>query len=206
MDAAFRRSGFDESRSLGRPVAADGSPLPWFTYPAIEYLAQLDLDGARVFEYGSGNSSLFWARRGALVWSVEHDSAWYEEMSRHDASLQQLVLAESRDEYADALRSTPGNMDVVVIDGVFRMACAKVVTEVWGGHGLIILDNSDWYSDVRAFLIGEGLTCIDFSGFGPMNRYAWSTSILFQNSSFIQERLRAPHPLSGIDVAKGPTW
>src|SRR3954471_19133862 len=27
-------------------------PIPWYTYPAVEYLKQLDFSRARVFEYG----------------------------------------------------------------------------------------------------------------------------------------------------------
>ena len=45
-----------------RPVDADGRPLPWYTYPAIEYLEQLDFRDRTVFEFGSGASTLFWVR------------------------------------------------------------------------------------------------------------------------------------------------
>lgn len=44
-------------------VDKDGNSIPWFTYPAIEYLSHLDLSGCSVFEYGSGFSTLFWLQR-----------------------------------------------------------------------------------------------------------------------------------------------
>ena len=48
--------------------------LPWFTYPAIEALSNWDLSDKRVFEYGSGFSTLFWASRAKEVVSVEHSN------------------------------------------------------------------------------------------------------------------------------------
>ena len=46
-------------------------PIPWYTYPAIEYIKQLDFSDKTVFEYGSGNSTLFWAQRCKKLVSVE---------------------------------------------------------------------------------------------------------------------------------------
>jgi hypothetical protein len=57
--------------------------LPWLTFDAIDYLDRMNLKGARVFEYGSGCSTLYWQRRGADFVSIEHDPAWYEKMRSH---------------------------------------------------------------------------------------------------------------------------
>lgn len=40
-------------------VDRDGNPLPWYTYPAIEYLSQFDYGEKTIFEFGCGYSSLF---------------------------------------------------------------------------------------------------------------------------------------------------
>ncbi|HUP59025.1 MAG TPA: hypothetical protein VNA69_01250 [Thermoanaerobaculia bacterium] len=53
--------------------------IPWVVYPALDALERRDLAGAKVFEYGSGGSTLYWVRRGAAqIVSVEHDPAWYD--------------------------------------------------------------------------------------------------------------------------------
>ena len=39
-------------------VNENNEPIPWFTYPSIQYLDQLDLSEKTIFEWGSGNSSL----------------------------------------------------------------------------------------------------------------------------------------------------
>ena len=51
-------------------------PVPWITYPAFRQLERIVKPGARVFEYGCGGSSLWWASHAAEVVSVEHDSGW----------------------------------------------------------------------------------------------------------------------------------
>jgi hypothetical protein len=54
--------------------------LPWLVFAAIDFLEDLDLKGKKVFEYGSGGSTLFWLRKGANCVSLEHDRSWYEKM------------------------------------------------------------------------------------------------------------------------------
>jgi hypothetical protein len=51
--------------------------LPWLVFLAIDRLATIELEGRRVFEYGSGGSTLFWQARGALAVSIEHDPVWF---------------------------------------------------------------------------------------------------------------------------------
>jgi len=62
-------------------IDKNGNPIPWFTYPAIEYLNNLDLSDLKVFEYGSGFSTLYWSKRCKYVVSVEHDEEWFNLIS-----------------------------------------------------------------------------------------------------------------------------
>ena len=50
--------------------------VPWYTRDAFRFISRLDLHGKRVLEYGSGSSTLWYARRGALVTTVEDDPDW----------------------------------------------------------------------------------------------------------------------------------
>jgi hypothetical protein len=58
----------------------DTSPLkrgyPWINLPAIKILKNILRPDARVFEYGSGGSTVFFAKRVMNVISVEHDLLW----------------------------------------------------------------------------------------------------------------------------------
>jgi len=201
-----RAHGHARSVEAGLPVAADGSALPWYTYPAIEYCNQIDALGLNVFEYGTGNSSLYWAHKGAQVWCVEHDPAWHETMQAKSAHLRGLALRIDRNAYAAAIEEVGESFDIVIIDGVWRNECAVAAVARLRESGFIILDNSDWYTDVALFLRSKGFFQIDFSGFGPINAYCWTTSFMLPFRSSLSDRFRQPHPVGGIEVFKGESW
>jgi len=50
---------------------------PWIPYVAIEYLTTILQPDWRVFEWGAGGSTIYWALRCAQVTSIEHDPGWY---------------------------------------------------------------------------------------------------------------------------------
>ncbi|MDD5218185.1 MAG: hypothetical protein PHN49_00610 [Candidatus Omnitrophica bacterium] len=54
---------------------------PWLTYAAIEFLEQVLTSEMRLFEYGAGGSTLFYAGKVREVFSVEHDRRWYEKVA-----------------------------------------------------------------------------------------------------------------------------
>ena len=70
------REEFAIERSIDEKVCLDknDNPIPWYTYPAIEYLSQFDYTDKQIFEFGCGFSSLFWAKRAEKVISIEHSS------------------------------------------------------------------------------------------------------------------------------------
>lgn len=59
------------------------APLPWLSFPAIEYVQSQMTSGMNIFEYGSGASTLFWLHHQANVISIEHDAGWYQRLSEY---------------------------------------------------------------------------------------------------------------------------
>jgi hypothetical protein len=53
---------------------------PWMSFAAIEFLKKITTQEMRVFEYGSGGSTMFWISRVQEVISVEHDLFWFTNM------------------------------------------------------------------------------------------------------------------------------
>jgi len=70
---------FGQWQSIKKNISINknNNPIPWYTYPAFEYLTQIDFSHKSVFEWGAGNSSLFWAQRAKEVISVESDKDWF---------------------------------------------------------------------------------------------------------------------------------
>jgi hypothetical protein len=60
-------------------------PSPWITFSAIDFVKNWlqQRKDIRIFEYGSGGSTLFWGKYASLVVSIEHDQKWYTLMKRY---------------------------------------------------------------------------------------------------------------------------
>lgn len=188
--------GWKRSFLSGRPVDGSGEPIPWYTYPAIEFLKSLDLSNSRVFEYGCGNSSIFWAQRASAVFAVENDAEWAHIVRNLNVPRLTIVDAVDREVYISAAETVGGNFDVVIVDGRFRRACVQVASKVVQQAGMIIFDNADWYPDACADLRGQGWFQIDFSGLGPINPYAWTTAVFLKTPAAFQ-RLPDVSPVGG---------
>jgi hypothetical protein len=172
--------GHYQSVRLGKPVDALLNPIPWYTYPAIEYLKQFDFRDKFIFEYGSGNSSLFWASLAKNVTSVEINPEWFQIINESKPNNCKIVLKEDPSEYANFIHTQNQIYDLIVIDGSYRHKCAVEAIKCLSDNGLIILDNSERYPKICSLLRTHNLIQVDFSGIGPINYYTWTTSIFYQ--------------------------
>jgi hypothetical protein len=193
------KQGYFRSVVKGAPVAANGEPLPWFTYPAIEYLKQFNFSDKRVFEYGAGNSSLFWAARAGEVVAVESDREWYTRISATCPPNLYLNMHADKENYVSCITRQNAGFDVIVIDGQWRNACAAVCVACLNRHGIIIIDNSDRHYKGSDLLRNAGFLQIDFNGFSPVNRYASTTSVFIHASTDIQAGYSQPVPAGGLE-------
>jgi hypothetical protein len=164
-------------------VDAAGEPLPWITYPAIEFLARLDFSSKSVFEYGCGNSTRYWGGRAARVVSVEHVPPFYEQIAPTLSPNCELLLRSPAEVYIGSLaafsRRQGRGFDVIVIDGHSRVRCAEHAADYLAPGGMIILDNSDWFPDAATHLRDAGLIEASFTGFAPISDFTSTTSVFF---------------------------
>jgi hypothetical protein len=179
-----RRSFWNEQCLDGR-----GNHVPWFTYPAIEYLNQLDLSDMRVLEFGSGFSTLYWARRTKSVLSIEDNKAWYEKIKPQLPANVRYVHAPTHDDIVRTAAGLDDRFDLIVNDGLYRYDCAVASRPKLVDGGIVILDNSDWCPKTAAFYRESDLIEVDMAGFTPLNEYTHTTSFFFSRSV----RLRPAH-------------
>lgn len=178
--------------------------LPWWVYGAIErveaFLAERE-GKARVFEYGSGASTLWLARRAGDVYSVEHHDGFSELMATKAAHLPHVALQHvpptkvaaggvpatpsrrhgHRDldftDYVRAIDSVPGEFDLVVVDGRARQACLRAALPRLAPDGMVVFDNSNrgrYYEAIRT----SGLRVERLRGAAPCLPYPSETSLL----------------------------
>lgn len=183
----LRDVGWQKSVRAGRALGPDGQSLPWWTYPAIEWIRARVRKTDRVFEYGCGSSTLWLAAHAASVVSVEHDRVWFERIGKllpTNAAIQfRPAGAEEADDvaapYARAILDQAEPLDIVVIDGMERNACARLAVEKLADDGLIVFDNSHRtkYREGMAALSRSGLWRVDFDGLVPASGVRSVTSV-----------------------------
>ncbi len=54
MRILLKEYGMAKSFATKHAVDSEGNPIPWYPYPALEYINQCDWSSKVIFEYGSG--------------------------------------------------------------------------------------------------------------------------------------------------------
>lgn len=179
-------------------IDRDGSPIPWYTYPMIEYLRQLDFGRRVVFEYGGGNSTFFWASRAREVICVEDDAEWADYIRGRCYPNVSVKYVPGKLEYVAEITRYEDGFDVIVIDGSHsRCKCAQTALTKLNRGGMIVLDNSDHYYRTAQVLRDADLIQVDMTGFGPIQGCTWTTS-LFLHRAFDIHPVGGKQPQPGI--------
>jgi hypothetical protein len=76
------------------PVDAHNNPIPWVTYSFIDFIKDRLKPEHAVFEFGSGNSTTFYAQRTGIVVSVEHDQEWFEKITKAKPDNAEIIFCE----------------------------------------------------------------------------------------------------------------
>src|SRR5690606_5561923 len=60
----------------------NGNFVPWMNYPMIAFLRERMNNNLKIIEYGSGASTMFFAKEGASVVSIEYNEEWFVKIQR----------------------------------------------------------------------------------------------------------------------------
>lgn len=177
-------TGWFESFRSGESVDGEMTPIPWFTYSAIDFLRERLTKNLNVLEFGSGNSTLFFAERVKKVTSIEHDNTWFQSIIKKKISNIEIkhVSSESAEDYLQPL-SAFGKFEVIIIDALFRNECIKASLKHLSEAGIVILDDSerDHYTEGITFLLKNGFRKINFSGIAPGIFFRKCTTIFYKD-------------------------
>ena len=173
--------GWAKSLRTDKCVDRNDNPIPWFSYPAIDFLSQLNIADKEVFEYGAGFSTLYWGARAKSVFTVESDAKWSEKIeSLLPANCRLMRATLDVEDYSGKI-SAFDQFDIIIIDGAIktRTSCSEKSLKHLKPGGIIILDNSDQFPTSAKILRDSGLIQCDFTGFAPLNANAQTTSVFF---------------------------
>ena len=157
---------------------------PWIAFKAERFLREILRKDMKVFEYGSGSSTLYFSRRVAQVYSIEHHQGWFEQIqqmidqqniknvdyrlmepetcyeNQTDAYLSHLPIYKNKtfEHYVKTIDVFPdGYFDLVIIDGRARTECIAHAKNKIKLGGYLVVDNSEraHYFESNDFLRNE---------------------------------------------------
>lgn len=174
--------------------------VPWWTFDSADRVTAFleQRPDARVFEWGSGASTLWLAARAGSVRSVEHHAGWAAELAPRLPDNVILTVVEPTEsaapvvgsakpgharlefaEYVAAIDAVPGDFDLIVIDGRAREACLARAVDRLRPDGLIVFDNVDRQRYVDAIdTLGPRVEVVMTRGLTPALPYPTRTALL----------------------------
>jgi len=181
-------TGWTESVRTSSVVDRLGSPIPWATYPSIDFLiSRLDKNQS-VFEYGAGASTLFFARHTGRVTAVEHDEKFAEYLRpRLQKNVNLLGHEALSDAYVMAIRECGEAPDIVSVDGRNRVRCIQAAEPYLSARGVLILDDAEReeYREGICFLKERGYRSVEFWGLAPGMVERKCTSIFYRSNNVL---------------------
>lgn len=186
-DSYLQKSGWMRSFLDGSPCKADGSPVPWMNYSFVAFLEQHLLGHHKLFEYGSGFSTSFYANRVKQVVSVEHDGVWFEKI-RKDLPKNAILIyrnLERGSEYVDSVLPYIKEIDIVVVDGRRRVECSELALRNMNETAVLILDDSDRAKYKRVFDISRdlGFKSLRIQGLKPTGHWVEETTLFYRSGN-----------------------
>jgi len=180
-------SGYMKSLRLGRPCDAAGEIVPWMNYSVISFLDQRLNKSMSLFEYGSGYSTQFFAKRVSDVTSLEHDKEWYDKIRNSLPENTNLLFNELEydGDYCRAINRTQNNYDVVVDDGRDRVRCVRNSVDALSKSGVVILDDvhREKYEEATNRMIALGFRELSWEGLKPNNYAIHKTKIFYKDNN-----------------------
>lgn len=140
---------------------------PWLTRSSINFLSSYLSKEDIGFEFGSGRSTIWLAKRVKTLYSQEHDNKWFNKVNYlikfnnlsnvfynlHGYSQEVNDTSDAfNEDYVRSLVSIKDNsLDFVLVDGVYRSICALQSLSKIKPGGILIIDNINWYLPSKSY-------------------------------------------------------
>lgn len=180
----LKETGWYISFNTKNSIDYNSRPIPWCTYPFVEFIGPRLNKYMVVFEYGSGNSTMWYAQKVLKIIAVEHNKDWSEQIARK-LPLNAKVLFRSLEEgnkYVHTISDLDTKFDIVIIDGRNRVECVNSSMDFLKDNGVIVFDNSNLeiYTEAIELLKNRNFKQLDFIGMSPITPHTNCTSIFYR--------------------------
>jgi hypothetical protein len=152
------------NRSLEKLYRWAHPDLPWLTRTANTFLETYLQPGDCGWEFGSGKSTIWFAKRVKHLVSVEHDPGWFKRVSAmldaNELTNVNYLLKQREQEdagqglpaYVGALNEAEGeSLDFIMIDGIYRDRCALTSLNKIKPNGILVIDNANHFLPSRSY-------------------------------------------------------
>jgi len=168
-------------------IDENGQAIPWVTYSFIDFIRERLHKTHDIFEYGSGNSTVFYAKNSGSVYAVEHDEQWYQKNAAHNLPNVEMVYRglDAEGAYVKAALEAGTKFHIIIVDGRKRVDCCKESIHALTEDGVIVLDDSERpkYAEAVSFLLAQGFKHIPFSGIAPGVIISKVTSVFYRDKN-----------------------
>jgi hypothetical protein len=180
-------TGWIESLKRGYPCDQDGTEIPWMNYTVINILKERLNGDLSLFEFGSGYSTLFYAKRVHNVISIEYDKDWFNFIKERIPNNVSLIFRQKDIDgvYCRSVTEFNQEFDVVIVDGRDRVNCVKQSISVLSCRGVILLDDSqrEKYQVAIEVALGNGFKALNLEGLKPTGSGIDRTTILYREGN-----------------------
>lgn len=181
--------GWITSYKLRQAVDAQGAPIPWLTYSLLDFLEGRLNRSLSLFEYGSGNSTLFFAGKVGLIHSIEYDPTWFDVIKAKMPANVELTFCDLEgNAYENMILESQRDFDIILIDGRRRVACLKNAVSRLSSGGVILFDDSERekYREAFEFMKKNGFRHIPFSGIAIGSIHGKCTSVFYRPENVLE--------------------
>jgi tRNA A58 N-methylase Trm61 len=144
--------------------------LPWYNIDQIAFLEanKHKLKTFDVFEYGGGNSTLYYLTRVKSLYTVESREVWFNFVKSNANKINYNIdfnIDLVKSNFAYSIKSCNKSFDLIVVDSNERAKCIEIAPDYLNDNGWILLDNSE-RENLKAsheFLKTRGFSSKNFS-------------------------------------------
>lgn len=187
LESTLKEDGWFNSYYKKESIDKENNPIPWNTYPFVKFIEPRLTKSFNVFEYGCGNSTIWYAGRVEKITAVENDREWFEKIKVGVPDNARIIYRELQygGDYCREVLNHDQQFNIIIIDGRDRVNSVKNSIKKLTEDGVIIFDNVELpqYSEAIEYTKQHGFKQIEFWGMSPITAHCTNTSIFYRSNN-----------------------